>query len=134
MRISDWSSDVCSSDLRTRPIALRKYRAGRAERSAPYGRRCQRPRACNPQADPPSRASLLCLASADKAGNEGLGRGEPACGPPHVKKVDLVQRPYTLHPVSFIGLIASAEVDPGRSEERRVGEEWGSTCRSRWWP
>src|SRR3546814_14309757 len=80
MRISDWSSDVCSSDL---------------------------------QADPPSRASLLCLASADKAGNEGLGRGEPACGPPQVIKVDLVQRPYTLHPVSFIGIIASAEVDPG---------------------
>src|SRR3546814_19092996 len=21
-----------------------------------------------------------------------------------------------------------------RSEERRVGKEWGSTCRSRWWP
>src|SRR3546814_19876547 len=45
--------------------------------------------------------------------NEGLGRGEPACGPPQVIKVDLVQRPYTLHPVSFIGIIASAEVDPG---------------------
>src|SRR3546814_18502092 len=73
MRISDWSSDVCSSDL----------------------------------------ASLVFLASADKAGNEGLGRGEPACGPPQVIKVDLVQRPYTLHPVSFIGIIASAEVDPG---------------------
>src|SRR3546814_12110722 len=22
----------------------------------------------------------------------------------------------------------------GRSEERRVGKEWVSTCRSRWWP
>src|SRR3546814_18615650 len=73
MRISDWSSDVCSSDL----------------------------------------ASLVFLASADKAGNEGLGRGEPACVPPQVIKVDLVQLPYTLHPVSFIGIIASAEVDPG---------------------
>src|SRR3546814_13159897 len=97
----------------SRPIALRKYRAGRAERSAPYGRRCQRPRACNPQADPPSRASLLCLASAAKAGNEGLGRGEPACGPPQVIKGDLVQRPYTLHPVSLIGILASAAVAPG---------------------
>src|SRR3546814_14768366 len=114
MRISDWSSDVCSSDLRTRPIALRKYRAGRAERSAPYGRRCQRPRACNPQADPPSRASLLCLASAVKAGNEGLGPGEPACGPPPVIKVYRVQRPYTLPPVSFIGIIPSAHIEPGK--------------------
>src|SRR3546814_11289925 len=25
-------------------------------------------------------------------------------------------------------------VDAGRSEERRVGKEWVSTCRSRWWP
>src|SRR3546814_12816027 len=25
-------------------------------------------------------------------------------------------------------------LDGGRSEERRVGEECGSTCRSRWWP
>src|SRR3546814_20692423 len=40
-------------------------------------------------------------------------RGEPACGLPQVRKVYLVQRPYTLHPVAFIGIIASAEVDPG---------------------
>src|SRR3546814_14005143 len=25
-------------------------------------------------------------------------------------------------------------IAPGRSEERRVGQEWGSTCRYRWWP
>src|SRR3546814_16541587 len=24
--------------------------------------------------------------------------------------------------------------DDGRSEERRVGEEWVGTCSSRWWP
>src|SRR3546814_14729744 len=24
--------------------------------------------------------------------------------------------------------------EPFRSEERRVGKEWVSTCRSRWWP
>src|SRR3546814_12003318 len=28
---------------------------------------------------------------------------------------------------------ALEDVEPGRSEERRVGEEWVSTCRSRWW-
>src|SRR3546814_15967942 len=28
----------------------------------------------------------------------------------------------------------TAEVQPERSEERRVGKECVSTCRSRWWP
>src|SRR3546814_17293593 len=27
-----------------------------------------------------------------------------------------------------------AKYNPGRSEERRVGKECVSTCRSRWWP
>src|SRR3546814_6365412 len=31
MRISDWSSDVCSSDLPPRPQALREHAAGRRE-------------------------------------------------------------------------------------------------------
>src|SRR3546814_19420435 len=31
-------------------------------------------------------------------------------------------------------LARSVEEDQQRSEERRVGEEWGSTCRSRWSP
>src|SRR3546814_15909611 len=29
---------------------------------------------------------------------------------------------------------ALMDYDSGRSEERRVGKECGSTCRSRWWP
>src|SRR3546814_1927005 len=38
MRISDWSSDVCSSDL-----APARAEPGPAHRRAPYGRRCRRP-------------------------------------------------------------------------------------------
>src|SRR3546814_1099730 len=70
MRISDWSSDVCSSDL--------DFRGARRE----------------------SRA--LAAGEAREAGN----------------------RPLVVHDVE----------DDGRSEERRVGKECVSTCRSRWSP
>src|SRR3546814_6249501 len=87
MRISDWSSDVCSSDLR----------------------RCSRCR----------RASFLLLALKD------------ANIPP---------------PPNACGMEVNAATDNGRlghdqpsttvfrSEERRVGKECVSTCRSRWSP
>src|SRR3546814_18547992 len=73
MRISDWSSDVCSSDLRYRPGAA----AGAKARSG-AARAADRTRRCN-AAD--NRAALAA-----------------------------------------------------RSEERRVGKECVSTCRSRWSP
>src|SRR3546814_8048811 len=81
MRISDWSSDVCSSDLTACPASSHLER--------PRERRA---------------ASQEKLSS----GGEGLviDRGEvaPGCG------------------------------CRGRSEERRVGKECVSTCRSRWSP
>src|SRR3546814_17755205 len=42
--------------------------------------------------------------------------------------LDLVQEAFV---AAFDALDRS---DPGRSEERRVGKAWVSTCRSRWWP
>src|SRR3546814_5994021 len=73
LRISDWSSDVCSSDLPDRrPLASR-------------GRR-------------PARVRVL--------------RGAPALG----------------------GAPPAARLRTARSEERRVGKECVSTCRSRWSP
>src|SRR3546814_10717170 len=72
MRISDWSSDVCSSDL----LGLRAAVAGGTRRRL----RVQ---------DPPGRLT------------------------------------YTL---------LSRRLALGRSEERRVGKECVSTCRSRWSP
>src|SRR3546814_7431367 len=70
MRISDWSSDVCSSDLCLPPAS----------------------RAPRPDRNPPCPTSPRHIAG-----------GEPS-------------RPAV------------------RSEERRVGKEWVSTCRSRWSP
>src|SRR3546814_6251222 len=91
MRISDWSSDVCSSDL----------------------------------------ASLGKILAATRAGQSipedwGLdSEGQPMTDPAAVK---------TLMPMSGAkgsGLSLMIEI---RSEERRVGKECVSTCRSRWSP
>src|SRR3546814_13060728 len=80
MRISDWSSDVCSSDL--------SLHVGAGRRDQASGRQSKRALADSGQ------TGLGCLRQA-RAG--GLWKGF-------------------------------------RSEERRVGKECVSTCRSRWWP
>src|SRR3546814_5458884 len=76
MRISDWSSDVCSSDLKI----ARRYRV--RARKGEFGR---------------GRVRCSTLR------RRGQWRREPACS-------------------------------DQRSEERRVGKECVSTCRSRWSP
>src|SRR3546814_14367572 len=91
MRISDWSSDVCSSDLfRLNPFAI------------------------DPQ----------------------LPRARPARngGKAHQRQVTLepAVEPYPVV-VGGDGKLADL-LRFGRSEERRVGKECGSTCRSGWWP
>src|SRR3546814_1098844 len=73
MRISDWSSDVCSSDLRRDPV---RARSGDGADQV-----------------------------ADAGGGEGVARLAP-----------------------------DRRLQAGRSEERRVGKECVSTCRSRWSP
>src|SRR3546814_7910857 len=85
MRISDWSSDVCSSDLLHRLGGGERVRAGTLEHAHDHG---------------------------------GLARE-----------------------IGVRGIIVGAEFDARhigdadlRSEERRVGKECVSTCRSRWSP
>src|SRR3546814_5225287 len=77
MRISDWSSDVCSSDLRAEDMPELLH-------SCPWRRQ------------QPAGHDVLCR-----------GEGQQQAGPPD--------------PLRF-----------QRSEERRVGKECVSTCRSRW--
>src|SRR3546814_3137013 len=86
MRISDWSSDVCSSDLRFRRRAFSQH----PRKAVDAGHRHDE------GADPGGAGAALYLRrSAD--------------------------RPRRTHRSS-------------RSEERRVGKECVSTCRSRWSP
>src|SRR3546814_2773558 len=80
MRISDWSSDVCSSDL-----------AGLGGQAYPVRQHI----------DQQMKLGKVCRPGDDRAG-------------------------------TIISLVENQE--PGRSEERRVGKECVSTCRSRWSP
>src|SRR3546814_16939792 len=111
MRISDWSSDVCSSDLR-QPLG---HQPGAdlvetIEQSEPQERRrvVQRP--------PPERCELRFQRMAGLV-REEAGRMQP----PSLRRAKAIEAgPHFLR-------IA-------RSEERRVGKERVRTCRSRWAP
>src|SRR3546814_4165980 len=83
LRISDWSSDVCSSDLVVVPVVF----------------------AC--EAHRPSSRFL------PQSNRERSGKARARV---------------------FGRLAAAATGTPRRSEERRVGKECVSTCRSRWSP
>src|SRR3546814_12135429 len=91
MRISDWSSDVCSSDLRIVGAADRRGRRRRQLGSRALG--------VSPSPRP----------SAARAGV-----------------------PFSARPYRSNGMPAFAGMT--RSEERRVGKECVSQCRSRWSP
>src|SRR3546814_4418779 len=94
MRISDWSSDVCSSDLHvTVAMALAvAYLLGSI---------------------PTSYIVVHLITGRDI---RTLGSGNPGM----------------MNVWDNVGLAPAVVV--GRSEERRVGNECVSTCRSRWWP
>src|SRR3546814_12830512 len=97
MRISDWSSDVCSSDLciHVNALPLRSYGS-------------QSPRDV----------------STDQAFPKSLRRGVCEVLPRRPQDMPL-SRP-TPETTSWAGCMV-------RSEERRVGKECVSTCKSRWW-
>src|SRR3546814_15343361 len=92
MRISDWSSDVCSSDLHARRII--SYPVRRVLVGPDIGA---------------GEAALRAMAL--QAGNGG--------GLPPIVEAHAVDDGAIFHQ---------------RSEERRVGKECVSTCRSRWSP
>src|SRR3546814_21179125 len=111
MRISDWSSDVCSSDLTldAKWSAIRSAREEVTEAIEPLRR------------EKTIRSSLEAEVS----------MGEIA----EAENIDFAE----------ICIVAKVDMQPGsegvcvqpsdyRSDERRVGKECVSTCRSRLWP
>src|SRR3546814_15560878 len=97
MLISDWSSDVCSSDLLAAEGLVDPARVG----IAGYSRGAQMVNVAITQ---------MQIFSAASSGDGGF-----------------------LAPSGYAGWPASYNpVYGGRSEERRVGKECGSTCISRW--
>src|SRR3546814_16682760 len=99
MRISDWSSDVCSSDLMLRQVHI----------PSPEGRLSNYP---HQMSGGMKQRVLAAMATSLKPG------------------LLLADEPTTALDVTIqeqiLGLL--------RSEERRVGKECVSTCRSRWSP
>src|SRR3546814_12341128 len=117
MRISDWSSDVCSSDLYD-PIqtAVRLQSNGGSlwHRSCSPSPDCPKPWPCGAHA--PTPCSLQCPAAPAPAGPRLTALDQPAfSGPDRI--CPSLRKDFQL-----------------RSEERRVGKECVSTCRFRWSP
>src|SRR3546814_14784542 len=104
MRISDWSSDVCSSDLR---LAIRTH-AAQVEKQ--FALRLGR----GDLDQTPIAHNVFVDFSLDPV-NGKRHQTHPAFG---------VKTFYRLHQAHIAF----------RSEERRVGKECVSTCRSRWSP
>src|SRR3546814_9539631 len=102
MRISDWSSDVCSSDLSASP------RPAIAARPAPSHR-----------------------------GSARKDRRDQVDYVVWTFKEETVAAAYRAH-LEMVMKLADRQVGnrlaKRRSEERRVGKGWVSTCRSRWSP
>src|SRR3546814_12009220 len=110
MRISDWSSDVCSSDLReTSDVDL----AESAARGLP-----------RPSARAFAQASAL-LADAVACDHHASAIFDGGGGDNMFGSLQ--------SPAPVVACLRS-DGGAGRSEARRVGKEWVSTCRSRWGP
>src|SRR3546814_20740210 len=117
MRISDWSSDVCSSDLDE------EVRHCRATLLGDGGRRllAALPRL---RIDLGAGTDLLeALDHYELAGPEAL-LDDPAVAS------DVAR----LHRAQLDRPVGADDIELRRSEERRVGKECVSTCRSRWAP
>src|SRR3546814_13374889 len=95
MRISDWSSDVCSSDL---PFAVKWFLKSNGRRSTSLYRQV--------------------------VTNGGATSDTPA---------EIAEGVTDMQVTYKVGT-APSYVPAARSEERRVGKECVSTCRSRWSP
>src|SRR3546814_13927874 len=104
MRISDWSSDVCSSDLALVPEDLDDHRQ-RLDHEQP----------------------------ADEDEDEFMLRGDRD----RRKRAAKREAAGVAHDDGGGGRVEPQEGEAGaddRSDERRVGKECVSPCRSRWWP
>src|SRR3546814_12022441 len=105
MRISDWSSDVCSSDLADSP--------GNAE-----GMYNKSPSSSGGKNSPPSLDNGITVRARAK---NAIAIVHFGCA-----RLAFNQGRYARISTRLIGF--------DRSEERRVGKECVSTCRSRWSP
>src|SRR3546814_14319149 len=107
MRISDWSSDVCSSDLLIKPV--------RGFKSIPTAYATIK--------------GFVVMRALRK------GQARPWCLQPGIRgEVRLVERAFGIGPSALtedMGMLNHHFAAAARSDARRVGKECVSTCRSR---
>src|SRR3546814_13002581 len=117
MRISDWSSDVCSSDL-LGEAPLHTAEAGKsvADRTIVYAKLDR---------DGDGRKRVLHIVAAGHRQHQAGDRAACARTIAHRHVETVAARHWRDIVAAHIGL---------RSEERRVGKECVSTCSSRWSP
>src|SRR3546814_11282690 len=137
MRISDWSSDVCSSDLANPAVELHlvgQLQSNKAEDAVALFDAIH-------SLDRPSLLTALARAM-DKTGrrppcfiqvNIGEEAQKGGCAIADLPAL-LTQARRTDIPLAGLMFVPPADVEAARSEERRVGKECVSTCRSRWSP
>src|SRR3546814_11392401 len=114
MRISDWSSDVCSSDLNAGPGAYAAFLAGRRQlpgETVAYLVTVGGPVKAGSPASQPASPSSLFVVRRDLAGDQ----------PPSI-------------PDEGPALLFAVRPVVPRSDELRVGQACVSTCSSRWVP
>src|SRR3546814_18124662 len=145
MRISDWSSDVCSSDLvarMDREEPLRRFDRGRIFAVHIIGKRAHQLRAARP-----GRIGVLALDLVEQCGGEAILLAVEPVLRRAVQRID-VTRDVTrvlLDPAAAGASRQHRSHHQGRGEqtrrrarggnrtaERRAGKEWVRTCRSRW--
>src|SRR3546814_16971223 len=117
MRISDWSSDVCSSDLRI--IGLGRVVVGQRR-------------------DGPTFPMQLSVGEAGEDGQRlftGFIRDLTAKEQDELRLKELQAELVHVSRLSAMGTMASTLAhELNRSEERSVGKEWVSTSNARWGP
>src|SRR3546814_13077145 len=121
MRISDWSSDVCSSDLAL-IHATEKTIADLGDKA--------------PAADKTAvEAGIADLKTAIEAGDtEAIKAKSQALSQTAMKLGEALYKAQGEAAGEQPAGEAGGEQAAGRSEERRAGEECGSTCSTRWSP
>src|SRR3546814_15757170 len=123
MRISDWSSDVCSSDL---VFHLQAIGSDSRLLEASHGE------ILPTENFPTENLEERLKFPAQPAGGAGLTRGGWRASLPVAGQAP--RRPPAAPRTPAAGPSFMNNSLPPRPEERRVGKECGSTCRSRWSP
>src|SRR3546814_11662458 len=112
MRISDWSSDVCSSDLEAEArLGLAQAEDARARKLVAEGVAAR------------ERSDVTTATLHEREAQVASARA--------AERLAALDLRYAGVEAPIAGRVGQTLVTRGRSEGRRVGKEWGSSCKFR---